>query len=310
MVLTNPINSSVKITLFESSGTFTKDRRTMYAIVWGIGGGGGGANGRRGAAGTDRAGGGGGSCQGVFYYFIPTTCLGNTESVTVGGGGNFGAILTTDDTNGNNGGNGGQTKFGNLMTYSSAGESKGGGGTTVNGVGGAQTTVITNFSYTLGASGGTGSTGDGVIAISLPLQTGGDHGYTQCFCPTGGGCGGGINSLNTVSWGGEAGSMYTCEATPTKILDAGWRGNANMNNSGRGKDGFDITSGGICCGSTGGGGGGSVDINTEVIGSNSNYFNKRGGGGGGGGAVLNTVGARSRGGYGATGFVQVIEFLA
>ena len=34
MVLINSINSAVKVTLFTSSGTFTKDARTKFAIVW------------------------------------------------------------------------------------------------------------------------------------------------------------------------------------------------------------------------------------------------------------------------------------
>lgn len=301
MVTNNSVNNTSKTTTFTSSGTFTKDSRTKYAFVIGIGGGGGGGSGRRGAAGTDRTGGGGGSSQGSFFYQIPGSVLGTSETVTIGSLGNGGGNVATDDTNGNNGQGGGATSFGNIKTYSGAVSGGGIGGTTTTAAGGAASQVITNLGIFTGAAGGAGIPNGAGNGQHTPI-----NGVCQCLGGGAAGSGGGIDSADNGYSGGTGGNVRTWGSSPSAIQVGGIGGTFNSNNSGSGKAYSLTTSGGVFVPSTGGGGSGSRATAGSLIGGAGGA---NGGSGGGGGAVINGIASTTEGRFGTTGLVIITEFF-
>lgn len=296
-VLSELYTPSSKITKFTSSGTWTKDEKTVSALIIGWGGGGGGGSGRKGAAGSIRSGGGGGTCQGAFMIQAESNQLGDSETITIGAGGSGGTEQTSNDTNGNNGTNGGVTSFGNIFSYSPSLNSRGAGGTATTASGGSGLYVLRNVDVIqMTSNGGQGrGTGSATAGTDAPSSAG----LGQSFGGTGGGGGGGITSGNVNQDGGRGANITTWESSPSTILAGGVAGSGG--NGGDGNDASTITSGGTIVSGTGGGGAG-----TPGIGGNGG---SPGGGGGGGGAGVNGSSDSGSGGDGADGAVWVIEYF-
>lgn len=179
------------LTVFTSSGTWTKPTGCTGVVVEVLGGGGGGGGGSGADQGT------GGSAGGYCRKYIATASLGATETVTVGAAGSAGA------SGSGNGGNGGQSVFGSFCT--AGGGAGGGGGLAGPGSGGTATGGDINIS---GQQGGF-RIGGGKGADS-PLGTGG----TANDVPTGSsgyGSGGAAGNGNRAGIIGQAGIVIVWE---------------------------------------------------------------------------------------------------
>lgn len=126
--------SLLRMTVFTSSGTWTKGVGTNFIRVYGVGGGGSGGGPRA----STTSGAGGGGAGGYFQKFASTSGV-TTATVTIGAAG---AVQNTDGSNGNSGGN---TTF----VY---------GATTLTGNGGSG--GFASFSGGRGGAGGTATNGD------------------------------------------------------------------------------------------------------------------------------------------------------
>lgn len=307
------------VTIFTSSGTFTKDAdsKIIEYYLWAGGGGGG-----SGAVATPQStGGGGGGVSGYTIYRIPSMFVGATETVTIGAGGAGGARQTSPTSAGIAGSEPGLTIF----------------GTTNEVVGGSIVTGL--FTPIFGGEGGRVGTGStlqggkkgqaflyysGVPSIDVypPFtpntafaNAGGFGNYSTGSVgrnssiwgsPSGGGGGGG------TSGGGSAGGNgaklyrpgYSSGVTIVPLYGTPGTGGATGVS---GTDGSDaLTNSAWLTAGMGGGGGGGHATNP---GSGGNGGFPGGGGGGGGGTSNSTSLGSGAGGDGANGYVIIIEHL-
>ncbi|HLG91193.1 MAG TPA: hypothetical protein VI336_03500, partial [Candidatus Saccharimonadales bacterium] len=195
------------ITVFASSGTWTKSNYSglafTYVITTGGGGGGGSAGGAAGDTTTEHAAGGGGA-GGTTLEMIPASTLGTTETVTVGTGGGGGS-------SGGNGSNGNSSCFGGSASCGGTPYHQANGGAL--GVGaGANGNACTAAAATNGGAGGTSANGN----VNVTGADGGDGG---CAAETaiggdggasywGGGGAGGEDPDGNVGYAGEAAGVY------------------------------------------------------------------------------------------------------
>lgn len=290
------VNSSLKITTYETSdspATWTKDARTKVVEVYGWGGGGGGASGRKGTTALS-GGGSGGGAGGAVYFKAPASFFGPTETVIIGAGGTGGVARSADNTSGANGAVGTLSRFGTNITTANSSISL--AGSTAN-VGGAVGVAYSNFAAisTTGPTSGAGS-------ITLGGTGGAATTNTMPFLPTGGGGGGGGDTAVT-RLGGPGGSR-------TGIINGGIAGNeATIINGGNGN--VPLSTGGILVGGTGGGGGGGYrnGASGNTTAGNGGTGAIPGGGGGGGGGGISGVANSGAGGNGGNGRVIVIEYF-
>lgn len=165
--------SLLRITVFTSSGTWTKGAGTNYVKVYGVGGGGGGG----GTNAYQTTAGGGGGAGGYFMKFISTTGV-STVSVTIGAGGaggtgGSGVYGSTGGTTSfgaycsGNGGAGGQTSYSN----GGAGGTASGGTINITGGGGGAAANNQNNQIASGI-GGASYFGGGAYSISQTSQDG------------------------------------------------------------------------------------------------------------------------------------------
>lgn len=156
--------SLLRVTVFTSSGTWTKGAGTNYIKVRGVGGGGGGGGGRTSAGSDNGAGGGAG---GYSEAFINTSGV-STVSVTVGTGGSGGAANTAGTT-GNattfgayitcNGGSGGETPSSGSFNGGNGGTATGGDLNVTGGGGGCGSTANRSAGSGIGGSSAFGGGG-------------------------------------------------------------------------------------------------------------------------------------------------------
>ncbi len=149
---------SCKVTIFTSSGTWTKDAKCLWADIEGVGPGGGG--GCPPSGGTNWGTGAGGSAGGYARRTVLGSSLGATETVTITTGGAAG----TPSANGGDGS--GTTSFGTWITCT---KGLGGPGN------GATSSTVGGITYYFGSSvpqlGGIGSNGD-VNLVGFPATGG------------------------------------------------------------------------------------------------------------------------------------------
>lgn len=324
-----PIPGGVIVTIFDSSGTWTKNANTKLVKVIVMNGGSGGGSGAQGVtfAGFNGSGGGGGGGSGlvVITDTIPAFFWGATETVTIGAGGAGGASQAGINTAGIAGTAGGVSAIGNITLPSQTTETTFGGGGVINNINfrnGPQTTnTAYSFYYVIplgfGIS-GQSSVGSGTLNAGL---NGFDIGGTFNNNPAGGivapswwtgssgGGGGGADSAVPRA-GGNGGNLLEFLFTPSlpSIIEAGGAGGISGGtiDGANGNSGFP-TDGLICGGLGGGGGGGQSTAGGAVAGNGGNGGIPGGGGGGGGGSINGT--SSGAGGNGAHGRVIVIEYL-
>ena len=161
--------SLLRVTVFTSSGTWTKGAGTNYIKVRGVGGGGGGAGGRNSVAADN---GGGGGAGGYAEKFINTSGV-STVAVTIGSGGSGGAANNPGSTGGAttfgayftcNPGSGGQTSALTTNAGGAGGTSTGGDLNVIGGGGNAGGTANRSAPSGLGGSSAFGGGGSGVVA--------------------------------------------------------------------------------------------------------------------------------------------------
>lgn len=302
-----------KITVFNTSGTWTKSAGTNMVTVLGWHGGGGGASGSKGTALGNSGGGGGGAQGSVFYFTVPAIFCGAAETVTVGVGGTGGAAIATNNTQGDDGNPGTPSLFGKIsmpqlasqgladpsqnyaggqagFLYDSSNSLYTGG---TNGpVGVAIAGATPNSTVTVARSGGTGgSIGNGSNGTNLGGVIIGQYIQYKTLLGTGGGGGGAV-----AFSGGKGGAVIGFDGST--VIYPGAVANANGANS--------PISGGLIFGGFGGGGGnGQIGATQAIKGGNGGFA---GGGGGGGGACSNTGTASGAGGNGGNGIIIVIEW--
>jgi hypothetical protein len=261
--------------VFLASGTWTKPAGASWMEVIAIGSGGGGGGGCAGGTATGGAGGGAGQYVSVR---IEASQAGATEAVTVGNGGAGGAgSATSTATAGTVGVN---TTFGSLVT--AAGGTAGLAPVTsaAPGVSVAKNAIMEAM-YLLGST-TTAGMGGGTSGANVAGQAA-VAGVSEI--PTGGGQGGGNNSL-TPRAGGAGGS----------ISGAITREGGTAGNGSNGGAGTSVTANSPKGGTGGGGGGGKIESgNGYAGGAGGNYG---GGGGGGGSSEVATGGAGGAGGAG------------
>lgn len=308
-----PFTAGCKITVFSSSGTWTRDARTVFAdvILWGAGGGGG--SGARTAAGTASSGGGGGGAGFLQRARYTAAQIGASQTMTIAAGGAGGAPQTADNSAGSSGGNGGNSQFGSLLQARGGGGGAG-GGLGIGSGGGSSAGMITPAAAGSGATGGAapvGGAAGGSAAVGADNTASGGGsggggganggaGWRSGYAlhgSSGGGAGGGISAGGTAAAGGlgyfSLRSGGAAAASP---------GGSPGQNGGAG-DNKSLTTGPIDDGGTGGGGGGAHAITPGAGGTGG-----VGAGGGGGGASQNGA-ASGAGGAGGPGQAVVIEYF-
>jgi hypothetical protein len=235
-----------------------------------VGGGGGGGSGRKGAVGSARYGGGGGGAGAVTICEFDASTLPNTAIsgiIGLGGGGGAGRLIASD---GENGIDGTATTFGSYLRAS--GGSSGKKGTSGQGMGGGSQP---NGLY----AGGAGSSSNPSSVPSTPVGT-----FTS-----GGGAGGGIDTLGNVRAGALGGQVIV----------------SSLAGAGAGQPGAILPVSTI---GFGGGGGDASPIGHAMAGGSGGYY---GGGGGGGGAATGNVdiGNSGSGGEGASGIAIITTYF-
>lgn len=290
--------SGVTITTFTSNDTWTKGANTTYVQVHIWDGGSGGGSGRRGASSTNRTGGAGGSGSHCATYICLAAQLGATETVVVGAGGAGGAAVTTDNTNGNAGTAGGRSSFGSTMFTRQLPGAGGGGAVSTVGNSTAGTANLMQFVTSGNTNFGSGATN----STGAPGNAGLDSIFN--ILATGGGAGGGLNTSDVNTNGGDGQSQIDPRASGSATIVAGGTGGVASGGAG-GNGNAGTPSGGECItGGTAGGGGASSSVGAGGSGGNGAV---PGGGGGGGGASQNGNDSGA-GGSGGDGLVIVIEF--
>lgn len=294
------------VTIFNSSGTWTKNTNTKYVTFYIYSGGGGGGSGAKGA--TSSGGGSGAAGRGLTTYSIPAFLTPATASITIAASAPGGAGQTVNSTNGINGTNanysyidtipgGNSATFGTITLYGTGGLATGNTSPS-NSPGVSGYYCNEDFSTTVGTP-GSGS-GNG----------GGDASFTQGFgSPTSGGGGGGVSS--TFAPGGtQGGNAAPITMTGINILNSpvptfgvpGTGGAIGVS----GTNGADAstTPNMWMLGGMGGGGGGGHPTNPGH-GGNGGF---PGGGAGGGAGCINGATTSGSGGTGAAGQVIIVEF--
>jgi len=309
MVTNNAINNSIKITSYDTPGTFTwtKDTRTQMITVIAWAGGAGGGSGRRGAS-TQAGGGGGGGAGGVIFVTYPASMFNNTETVIVGTGGIGGIPQTVNNTDGISPPPPSvteQSSFGYLVANSNSTPNGG----TVGGAGGGQgqscliNGVMVSYNSLSPGSAGAGANTNGADGRPIGVKTG-----TNPYCLLVGGGGGGGGGANNGFFlnGGNGASIYDLNST---LLFSGGSGGIESGTIDGGNGitpGFTGNTHGLFLGGTGGGGGGGQKAG--AVAGNGGKGGFPGGGGGGGGGSLNGTNSGA-GGAGADGLVMVIEYF-
>ncbi len=189
-ILTQSSQSSVLLTEFTASGTWTKRAGLKSVLVWCGGAGGGAGSGRQGIAGENRYGGGGGGGGAFVWRFLSASDLAATVTVTCGAGGTSGASQASTSSNGSAGGAGGDTSFGALVV--AKGGSAGGGGSTAAGTAGAGGVTATGTPV----NGPFAIPGAAGVAGATTANAAGGAGLSGTTSGPGGGGGGGISNTN------------------------------------------------------------------------------------------------------------------
>lgn len=304
--------SSIKVTKFTASGTWTKDAQCQSVTVICWNGGSGGGSGRQGA--TTAAGGGGGGTNGAVLIMGGLASAFNaTETVTIGAGGAGGLTKASATSDGNPGVTGGNSSLGSILVINPDNAAGGGGG-------GGTTTIsifnnygqMWNLLYSTGASftpnngslvrGSNAAPGD---QTSLSLSNVSFAG-NALYLPTMGGPASGADS-GVVRQAGNAAGITAMGGFATFTAAGGTGGIASGTiNGGAGNNAISTTGGRYVAATGGGGGGGQNGAAVAGIGGAGGI---PGAGGGGGGGSLNgtTSGA---GGAGGRGELWVIELLS
>jgi len=301
---TSSSSSSILVTTFNSSGTWTKSTSppTKYIEVFGFNSGGGGASGAKRTS-TASGGGGGGAGGGGFYFNGLATAFGATETVTIGATSNGGAPQTVDNASGNHGSAINVSSFGNMIGYLPTNVAIGGGasGTTPPALPGVINTpwgipnLGSNALDNYFPTGGPGSVLGGQSGFWTPAAV-----LYLSGTPGGGGAGYDVGTPRS----GAAGLAFVLIDGSTPILAGGTAGFEPTGVNG-GNGNTPLTSGGIMMGGTGGGGAGGPSIGIiPGIGGNGGI---PGGGGGGGGGGIAGIASSGAGGNGARGQIIVIE---
>lgn len=278
------------VSVFTSSGTWTKPTGATMARIILLGGGGGGASGATGANNVNRSGGQGGGAGQLLDMIIPLASVGSTATVTVGAGG-LGQTAAAD----NPGSNGGNTTFG---TANTAGYLIARGGT----AGGASNGNGKTYSTPYGYAGFTASTLLGTAGARGAGTTGG---ATTPAHSGGGAGGGGVSAANTGANGGQAlpapqdGLLYLTRGNQASVVLGGAGNGASGNTT---QVGLGLSAA-IYFGTGGAGGGGN---GTAAPGNGGAGGANTGAGGGGGGA--GTTPLYGNGGDGGSGWAVVISW--
>jgi len=300
--------STITITRYTTSGTWTPKTNTKMVRIIGWGGGSGGGSGCRTASGTACSGGAGGTGSGYIDYWGDASLFSSvSNTVTIGAGGTGGTAITINSTAGNGGNTGGYSLVGDVTSndYFSYG---GGGAFSSNSISGTYPFICSNYVFQLqfnGSSAGYGVNGAaGNNADLIPEGYIGGPGLCPGANGIGGG-GGGISTSPTAYGGGNGSYLVNYSNTNTRIAAAAGgtvgAGQAGVNGS---AGGTAITTGGLIAAGQGGSGGASNLSAAAGAGGNGGI---PGGGGGGGGCSLNGHNSGA-GGNGARGEIWIYEF--
>jgi hypothetical protein len=285
-------------TVFNASGTFTKNAKTKCILIQAWGGGGGGGGGMKNPSATNTIGGGGGG--GGSYAeaeFDPALFAAGGVTITIGAGGT-GATASASNNTLTSGGNGGITSVGSSIL-----SVNGGGGSSGSAGGASGTPSATAGGVSAGGVAGT-STGSAPASPTNPWAGGGGTGNGTTATGgsggramrggSGGGSGGSVSSGAALTAGGSGGNSYNSPVTLPGGGGTGGVAGGTLAAVTDGTPGCGGTGGGSALGGTNGGVGGAGQ--------------QPGGGGGGGGGSQNG-GTGGNGGVGGAGLVIITEFL-
>jgi hypothetical protein len=299
--------STITITRFTTSGTWTKATTTKMVHIIGWGGGSGGGSGARVASGTACSGGAGATGSGYIDYWGDASLFASSSTVTIGAGGTGGAAITVNSTAGNGGNSGGYSLVGDITStdYFSYGS---GGGIAGNASAGNYPFIISNYVFQTQQNGNSQGSGvNGAAGNNADVIPQGDIG-SPGLCPGAngiGGGGGGISTTPTAFAGGNGSALVNYTNTGTRIAAAaGGTVGAGQTGTNGSNGGTAVTTGGLIGAGQGGGGGAANTSATAGSGGNGGI---PGGGGGGGGSSLNGHNSGA-GGAGARGEVWIYEF--
>lgn len=312
---------SGSVSVFVSSGTWSKPSNIKYIKVVCVGAGGGGGSGRRSTAGTAACGGGGGAGGDIAVAYFSSSSLTTTAyTVNVGSGGPGAAGRTGATGNdGIAGTSGTNSSFvsGSTNLVVATGGTPGNGGrpavgsgrdtsnTIVNIVGGTNnaltTATVPNPNppfYTVGQNGS---------QSGLNVPTNASEGFNGPRSLAGGGGGGGVTTTGVSGSGGSGSAVYNFN----NLIQSGSPGSPSGTiNGDNGVPIFDIAqllyySGSILTTGVRVGTGGHGGAGGATSGNGGSGSLGAGGGGGGGGLTTGVTGA---GGPGGNGFVLIFEY--